>query len=69
MFKEKKRENKSPLEIREVTASPISMDSRSPAKIITGKADVDLSLLSKATKDRVLMNQLVPSIFIVKKHE
>ena len=28
MFKEKKRENKSPLEIQEVIASPLSMDSR-----------------------------------------
>ena len=27
-FKEKKRENKSPLEIQEVIASPLSMDSR-----------------------------------------
>ena len=45
------------------------MDSRSPAKIMTGEADVDLSLLSKATKDCVLMIQLVPSIFIMKKYE
>ena len=64
MFKEKKRENKS----RQV-ASPLSMDSTSPAKIMTGEADVDLSLLSKATKDRVLMIQLVPSIFIMKQYE
>ena len=50
-------------------ASPLSMDSTSPAKIMTGEADVDLSLLSKATKDRVLKIQLVPSIFIMKKYE
>lgn len=55
--------------IKAVIASPFSMDSRSPAKIMTGEADVDLSLLSKATKDRVLMIQLVPSIFIMKKYE
>lgn len=36
------------------------MDSRSPANIMTGKADVDLSRLSKATKDRVLMNPPAP---------
>ena len=50
-------------------ASPLSMDSTSPAKIMTGEADVDLPLLSKATKDRVLKIQLVPSIFIMKKYE
>ena len=55
--------------IKAVKASPLSMDSTSPAKIMTGEADVDLPLLSKATKDRVLKIQLVPSIFIMKKYE
>ena len=43
--------------IKAVIASPLSMDARSPAKIMTGEADVDLSLLSKATKDRVLIDR------------
>lgn len=55
--------------IKAVIESPLSMDSRSPAKIMIGEADVNLSLLSKATKDRVLKIQLVPSIFIMKKYE
>ena len=50
MFTEKKTENKSPLEIGEVIASPLSMNSRSPAKIIATLRSNDATAMRTSLK-------------------